>query len=170
MLGLFGELGQVFGDAQAGHAGGDVLERSAVGVAGLGIERVDLAGAAAHPQKDAGAAAGRIGGRLGGERLEPAGVGPADNAQRSQSQPIAPRKSARTVSSDVRIRVAWVTSFFLLPRVLNEPERLTDQHELGAVEQCPADIGQRRGLVVLGPARFDIFDELAATRPRWVGG
>ncbi len=80
MFGLFGQLGQVFGDAQAGHRGGDFLEGAAVGMAGLGIEGVDLAGAAAHPQQDAGAAARRIAGRLGSQCLEPAGLRAADNA------------------------------------------------------------------------------------------
>src|SRR5436190_788335 len=45
-LHLLGELRQVLGDPDAGHAGGRLLERAAVLVPGLEVEGVHLAGPA----------------------------------------------------------------------------------------------------------------------------
>ena len=49
-----GDVGPVLGDADAGDGGVDGLGRAAVGVAGLGIEGLELARPAAHEQQDAG--------------------------------------------------------------------------------------------------------------------
>ena len=60
LFGMLGELGQVLAELQAGDVGFDLLELAAVGVVGLHVERVGLAGTAAHPQQDAMPAATRI--------------------------------------------------------------------------------------------------------------
>ncbi len=64
------ELGQVLADPQARHAGFDLLELAAVGVAGLHVERVGLRRPAGHPQQDAVPAAARVAGGLLGQKRE----------------------------------------------------------------------------------------------------
>jgi hypothetical protein len=49
LVGAVGELRQVLADLQIGHLGLDGLDRAAVGVVGLRVPGVDLAGAAVHP-------------------------------------------------------------------------------------------------------------------------
>src|SRR5262249_16282916 len=69
--------------------GVDLLERAAVGMAGLEVEGVHLARPAVHPQQDARAAA--FGVRRGGARqaCQPARQGHAGEAQGGQPQPVA---------------------------------------------------------------------------------
>jgi hypothetical protein len=80
-VGLFGELGEVLAELQARGLGRDFFELAAVGVAGLHVEGIGLAGAAGHPEKDAVAAAARIGGDLRGERGQPVRAAGAEQAK-----------------------------------------------------------------------------------------
>ena len=53
MLGALGQFRQVLADANPRHRGLNFPKGPAVGMARLEIERVDLTGAARHPQDDA---------------------------------------------------------------------------------------------------------------------
>src|SRR5262249_30765943 len=80
-------------DLQPGRLGCDLLERAAVGVPGLHVEGVGLAGPAVHPQQDARALARRVGRRRLRQVLDPARAGGAERAGRRQPQPLAPRQA-----------------------------------------------------------------------------
>src|SRR5262245_36983011 len=68
---LLRQLRQMFAESQAGDAGRDFLKGAAVGVTGLHIPGIRLAGAAAHPQQDAMPAAAWIIGEFLGQRRNP---------------------------------------------------------------------------------------------------
>src|SRR5262249_20870146 len=87
-----GDLGEVFADLQAGGLGGDFLERAAVDVAGLEVERVHLRGAAVHPQQDHLLLAVDVGGGGVGEPAEPARDAGAQNAGGGQFQQVTTRQ------------------------------------------------------------------------------
>src|SRR5262249_56180111 len=70
--------------------GRDLAKGPAVGVAGLEVEGIGLAGAAVHPEEDAGPAALRVGGCFVGQGLDPAGVGRAEHARRTQLHQLTP--------------------------------------------------------------------------------
>ncbi len=92
MLGLRGQLGQVLGNPQPRDAGFDGLETAAVFVPGLQVEGIQLAGAAAHPQQNARAAA--VGRRRDavGRAGQPGPGRAADQTGRGQTQHVASRK------------------------------------------------------------------------------
>ena len=77
---LFGDLGEVLADFDAGDGRFDFLEGTAVGVAGLKIEGVHLAGSAVHPEQDARALAFRVRSAGGGKVFQPAGQRVTDDA------------------------------------------------------------------------------------------
>src|SRR5262249_41225089 len=84
------DLGQVLADLDAGDLRLDFLERPAVGVPGLEVEGVELAGAAVHPQQDARPLALRVGGGVVGHGAEPAGERVAGDAGRRHLEPVTP--------------------------------------------------------------------------------
>ena len=92
-------LRQVLADLDARGTGVDFLERAAVGVAGLEIEGVHLAGAAVHPQQDAGLAPLRIRGGVVGQGFEPAGHRAADDAGRRRAS------ASRGATEEVGLRI-----------------------------------------------------------------
>jgi hypothetical protein len=98
LLAVLGQLGQVLAEFHSRRSGGDLLEGSAVGMAGLEVEGVRLAGAAIHPQQDARPLALRAGGRGRRQPLEPAGHRQAGEAGRTETQPIAPRQVGKRIA------------------------------------------------------------------------
>ena len=91
LLHVRGDIRQVFADANPWNRGGSLLERAAVHVAGLQIERVGLAGTAVHPQQDARPAALRVGRHVRRQRLQPARHGTTEDAGRCQPEPFPTR-------------------------------------------------------------------------------
>jgi hypothetical protein len=91
VLHVSGDLRQMLADFDAGDAGGDLLVGSAVGVAGLQIEGVHLAGTAVHPEEDARPLALGMSDGVRGQRFQPAREGVTHHPRGGQTQPIAPR-------------------------------------------------------------------------------
>src|SRR5262249_10884959 len=88
---------QVLADLDAGDAGGDLLELTAVGVAGLEVPQVDGAGSAVHPQQDARPLALRVAGHRGSEPLQPARRRVGRDAGRRQAEQVTARESIAEV-------------------------------------------------------------------------
>ena len=168
---LLGEPGKVFADKNAGNRGFNGFELTAVGMTGLGIKRIDLAGAARHPEQDARPAAPRLPGRVVGQGLDPAGGRKAHDARRGQPQHLP----ARQIGNGV-VRASHVC----VPRVENRSRGFDDalgrrcrlisvvKAKLGTVEQGPEDVAERLGAVARGAAPLDVrheLRELAGTRP-----
>ena len=141
-------------ESDAGHGRSGFFEWTAVGMAGLEIERIELAGSAVHPQQDARAGRSAFEACFGRQRLEPARHRPTDHAERSQPKRIAPRQAvlnARTRRWKLT-RSSWQ---FPLPLNRRRRERGSTiksmiKHELAAVEQHPKDIDKRRFAILLG--------------------
>ncbi len=81
VLGLAGELRQVRTEQHPRHGCLDRFEGAAIGVARLGVEGVGLARASGHPEQNARLAAVRVSGRVGRQRLDPAGSGGAQGTR-----------------------------------------------------------------------------------------
>ena len=119
---------------------GDLLEGAAVGVAGLEIERVHLAGSAVHPQQDAGAlAAGAAQRRRPRLRARAASRRPPGRPTRG-----AARRGATAPAPTVR---AMFAAHGVAPSSMDRgwdayPRSLVIQRELGAIEQRPENVGQ----------------------------
>ncbi len=88
-----GDLGQVLADADARNRSGNLAEGPAVDMAGLQIEGVHLAGAAVHPQEDAGPPPLRMVGGVGRQGFQPAGLGIPNHARCRQLHQVAPGKT-----------------------------------------------------------------------------
>ena len=70
-----GDLRQVLADLEARDVRGNLPEGAAVVVAGLQVPQVNSAGAAGHPQQDAGALSLRVVSGGAGQHVEPARQG-----------------------------------------------------------------------------------------------
>ena len=93
-----GDVGPALGDANARHGRVDGLGRAAVGGAGLGIEGLELAGAAPHEHEDAGQAPAAQFLSLHGH-----GFLPAQHATGRPSPPATLRKKVRRLTTPSRL-------------------------------------------------------------------